>query len=162
MTTYFEFAPTNTAAFQFQPTFDGVVYNVAVPWLLFGRRYYVACYALDGTLQFLLPLIGSPTGFEIQAIEWERGNAIVTTVEPHGFKIGSTTEVTISGVAPAAYDGKFKALAVDPVTLSYPLAANPGQATALGSANRDISMTAGYFNSTLVYRAANKTFEVSP
>lgn len=160
--TTFDFSPTTTAAFQFQPTFDGAVYNVIIPWSLFGRRYYVACYSLDGNLVFLVPLTGSPTGVAVQALEWKRGNVIVTSATPHGFKPGQTTEITISGCVPPAYNGKFKVLAVDPVTLSYPLASNPGQATTLGHADQNESLTAGYFDSTLVYRTANRQFEVSP
>ncbi len=89
MTTIFSFSPSQTAPFQFQPTLDGQVYTVTVPWSLFGQRYYVNIAQLDGTPVALLPLIGSPPDY-------------------------------------------------------------------------DISLTAGYFNSTLVYRVSTGQFEVSP
>lgn len=88
-TTYTNFVPPASGAFQFQPTLDGQVYTVIVTWSLFGRRFYVSIYQLDGTLVVSLPMIGSPSF-------------------------------------------------------------------------RDISLTAGYFTSTLVFRQANQQFEVSP
>jgi hypothetical protein len=89
MTTIFPFAPTQQGPFQFQPTLDGTTYTGVVTWNLFGQRYYLSLYALDGTRIFTLPLIGSP--------------------------------------------------------LDY-----------------DISLTAGYFTSTLVFRQASQQFEVNP
>jgi hypothetical protein len=87
--TTFDFVPSTQAPFQFQPTFDGISYNVVVTWNLFGKRFYVNVYNLDGTWVYTMPLIGSP--------------------------------------------------------LHY-----------------DISMNAGYFTSTLVYRTQNRQFEVAP
>ena len=59
------FQPTSTTPFQFQPTLDGSIYTVIVTWELFGRRYYVNCYTLQGVLVFCLPLIGSPLNYDI-------------------------------------------------------------------------------------------------
>jgi len=87
VTIYYDFAPSASAPFQFQPTLDGNVYSVVVTWNLFGQRYYINIYDLSQTLIVCLPLIGSPSGY-------------------------------------------------------------------------DISMTAGYFSTKLVYRAANQQFEV--
>lgn len=85
----FDFTPSQQVPFQFQPTLDGQTYTLIVTWNLFGRRYYVNVYTLDGVLIEAIPLIGSPPGY-------------------------------------------------------------------------DISLSAGYFASTLVYRAANQQFEVNP
>jgi hypothetical protein len=63
MTSY-KFIPSNITAFSFQPTLDGVVYNIIVVWSLFGQRYYVNCYTNTGSLVFSLPLIGSLDGPE--------------------------------------------------------------------------------------------------
>lgn len=85
----FDFRPTATAPFEFQPTLDGQVYTCIATWNVFGQRYYLTCYTLAGDVVFNLPMIGSP--------------------------------------------------------LDY-----------------DISLTAGYFTSKLVWRSANNQFEVTP
>lgn len=89
MTTIYDFSPSPTSNFTFQPTFDGEVYTVIVNWNLFGQRYYINIYTLQGALVACVPLIGSPPEY-------------------------------------------------------------------------NISMTGGYFTSTLVYRVANAQFEVLP
>lgn len=91
MTTVIQFQPSALTAFQFQPTLDGDIYAAIVTWNLYGQRYYVNLSALDGTLIFAIPLIGS---------------------------------------LPAPDSG--------------------------------ISLTAGYFTSTLVFRQQSQTFEVNP
>ena len=67
-TTYVDFVPSNAAPFQFQATLDDVSYNVIVTWNLFGRRYYVNVYALDGTLQIATAMVGSPVGYDISLV----------------------------------------------------------------------------------------------
>lgn len=89
MTTVTPFTPSSQAPFQFQPELDGSLYTAIVTWNLFGRRYYLNLYTLQGTRVMTVPLIGSPL-------------------------------------------------------------------------NYDISLTAGYFNSTLIFRAPSQQFEVSP
>jgi len=64
-TTYYDFTPNNSTAFQFQPTLDGQTYTVQVTWNLFGQRFYVNVYDLSGNLIFALPLIGSPLDYDI-------------------------------------------------------------------------------------------------
>jgi hypothetical protein len=87
--TIFDFIPSQTSNFQFQPTLDGQQYTAIINWNLFGERYYFNLYTLQGDLILCLALIGSPPGY-------------------------------------------------------------------------DISLVAGYFTSTLVFRAASSQFEVSP
>ncbi len=83
------FLPSDSAPFQFQPQLDGQTYNVIVTWNLFGERYFINIYTLQGALVACLPLIGSPPDY-------------------------------------------------------------------------DISLTAGYFTSTMVYRASSRQFEIVP
>ena len=64
-TTFIDFTPQANQNFQFQPTLDGAVYTAIVTWNVFGERYYVNLYALDGTLIFCLPMTGSPLGYDI-------------------------------------------------------------------------------------------------
>lgn len=161
MTTYIDFAPTTTAPFQFQATLDGSVYNVIITWGLFGRRPYVNVVNLNGGLIVSLPLAGSPVGIEIQSTAWANGYQTAVLVAPHGLHVGSSARITVDGCTPAAINGTVYALAVDPTTLSWPLPANPGPATALGTASRNLNLVGGYFSSSLVYRTANAQFEIS-
>ena len=66
--TVYPFTPNQSGPFQFQPTLDGTVYNVIVTWNLFGRRYYINVYALDGTLIVCMPVVGSPVGTDINMV----------------------------------------------------------------------------------------------
>ena len=66
MTTYYAFAPGNTAPpFQFQPTLDGNVYNATVGWNLSGKRWYLTLTDLNNNLVFCQPLIASPPDYDI-------------------------------------------------------------------------------------------------
>jgi len=60
-----QFTPSNNSNFQFQATFDQVVYNVIVNWNIYSQRYYVNIYDLNNILVVALPLIGSPLGYNI-------------------------------------------------------------------------------------------------
>lgn len=162
MTSYYDFTPSTTALFQFQPTLDGKTYSIIIPWALFGRRYYVNCYALDGSLVFSVPLAGSPIGVALQSLTWWEGSDYGTTISPHGCAIGSTIKLTISGAVPDAYNGAVEALIIDASSFSYPLPGSLPPATSLGAVSFDLNLAGGYFNSTLVYRSANGQFEVSP
>ena len=68
MATTILFAPTQSAPFQFQPTLDGTVYNCIVTWSLFGQRWYLACYTLNGALVFNRAFVGSPLGYDINLL----------------------------------------------------------------------------------------------
>ena len=162
MATFTPFTPNALAVFQFQATLDSAIYNVFVTWNTFGQRWYINIYDQSNTRIFTGALIGSPNGVAIQAASWSQGVVTLTTEIPHGYKIGQSAELTITGMTPAAYNGSFLLLATGSNTLIYRLAGNPGLATALGAVTFDISMTQGYFASTLVFRQAVATFEVSP
>lgn len=164
MTTFIPFQPSNVGPPQFTATFDEQQYIVKVVWGLFGQRYYVQCNALDGSLVFNLPLIASLAGKAIQTLVFNEltGNAEGTTVDPHAYKLASTLALTVSGASPDAYNGKQLVLITGKSSFTYPLklSADPGQAMIPGAMSYDISMSAGYFESTLVFR--NGQFEVSP
>jgi len=164
MTTFTNFVPSLVAPFQFSATLDGNPYNVIVTWNLFGRRYYVNVYALDGTLVVSEAMVGSPTGISLSALSWANGVATAKTAEPHGYKIGRVISLTISGTTPAAYSGLVEATITGPSTFTYALAANPGAAVApFGTAAYNINLVGGYFaTSSLVYRTQSNQFEVSP
>lgn len=162
MTTYYNFTPSATQIFSFQPTLDGQIYTIQVPWLLWRRNYYISCYSLANTLLFSEPLVGSPTGLTLQGLTWSLGVATATTIAPHGIAIGTTVALTLAGNLPDAYNGRWISLVTGPSTFTYALANDPGPVSALGSANQNINLLAGYFDtSTMVYRTANAQFEVT-
>ena len=65
MTTFIDFIPPADVPFQFQPSLDGVTYNVSVTWNLFGQRWYANIYTVQGVLIVSLPMIGSPPSYDI-------------------------------------------------------------------------------------------------
>lgn len=162
MTTYFTFAPQSNQAFQFSPVLDGQSYNVEVPWNLFGRRYYVKVSGANGDLILNRALIGSPTAAVLDTMAWAAGLVAVTTAVPHNFRLGSTVTLTIAGCTPDAYNGVIEAVITGPLAFRYPLAADPGAVTVLGSAAQNINLVGGYFASTMIYRQQTRQFEVSP
>jgi len=154
--------PPSNGPFTFQPDLDGTQYTITVTWSLFGQRYYANCYTLEGTLIFSLPLIGSDIGVPIQNISWISGTVTVTTNLPHGFKVGSVVNATISGVSPDSYNGTYPVVVINSTQFTYQLSSYPGSVSSYGTASYDINMAAGYFNSSLVYRTKNQQFEVFP
>ena len=163
MTTFYPFTPNNQAPFQFSPTLDGDVYNVRVTWSLFGRRYYINVYDLSRNLIVSLPMIGSPSAFNLSSLSWVNGLVIATTAVPHGYLVNSTTELIVSGASPDAYNGTVSAFIIDQSTFQYDVTQDPGPATVAGSVVFDIDLVAGYFTtSTLVFRQDANQFEVNP
>ena len=160
--TYFTFTPVPNTNFVFQPTLDGEVYNVVVTWNFAAQRYYINIYSLDGTLIVSRAMVGSPLGVNLSGLSWANGTVTAITSAPIIYRIGSTVALTISGSTPDAYNGQVLGYVTSGNTFTYPLAADPGVATVLGNAAQNISLTAGYFSSTLVFRTANQQFEVSP
>ena len=171
MTTYTAFKPPPNNSFSFQPFLDGNVYNAVCWWNADGQRWYITVTAVDGSLLFNLPLIGSPTGFPLQALTWANGIAQGVCIDPHGYDLLSTVILTISGCAPDEYNGVFPVFITGKNTFTYKISSNPGGTTVdgtdtaskLGAVSQDFNIGAGYFTaSTLVFRQASQMFEVSP
>ena len=152
------------APFQFQPTLDGEVYNAAVVWLFgMAQRWYLQLYSLSGNLVFLQALIGSPSGFNIEAMSWSNGAVTITTAGFHDYLPLSTIDLTVAGAAPSVFNGVQRMFVVDRQTLTFMLSADPGSPTVLGRVSYDINMGESYFeDSTLVYRESTQQFEVTP
>lgn len=156
MTTYVDFVPSTDTPFQFQATFDGAQYNVVVTWNEFGQRYYINVYDLGGNLILARARIDS--GAKLQAaFSWFIGTVTAVTNGPHNVPIGSVANITASDTG-LGYDGQYQALATNLNTLTYLLAVNPAQ-TGSGNVSQDVNLLAGYFQSTLVFRAATQQFE---
>ena len=157
------FVPPPTEAFRFTPTLDGQTYSVTVTWSLFGRRWYINVYNLNGRLIVSKALIGSDLGAVIESLDWVNGAVILTTEVPHGYNYLDTVNITVSGCLPETYNGRVQALVTGDRTLRYPLAVRPGGATQFGVVTYDINLIEGYFStSSLVYRSQSNQFEVTP
>lgn len=69
MATYFPFAPNVNRNFVFSPTLDGAQYTVEVTWSLFGQRWMVNVFTLQGDRVITKPLRTSPEDYDINLIE---------------------------------------------------------------------------------------------
>jgi hypothetical protein len=166
MSQLFAFTPIsagNTIPYQFQPVLDGQNYMGTVSWNVAGQRWYVVLVDPTGAMVFNMALVGSPIGQSIETLVWDNGFALGVTVVPTSFRLGDTLDLVISDCVPDGYNGKQRCLITGPDTFSYPLAENPGLITNVGTLSFDLDLLGGYgFDSTMVYRADNRQFEVNP
>jgi len=163
VTSFVDFAPTVAAPFQFQAILDGATYTVIVTWNMFGARYYVNVYAPDGTLIASRALVGTAQAAQVESLSWSSGKASATVTLPHGFPLGRPVPLVVSGCAPAGYNGAVLATPTGDRTLSWAIAADPGQATAFGKISYPVDLVGGYFDvSTMIYRTQSNQFEIDP
>jgi hypothetical protein len=162
MTTYFQFLPNNRKAQSFSPTFDGSIYNVTILWNISAQRYYVNCKDLSGNLIFMVPLVGNMNPFQILAMSYDALNqrVIAQVNTQYYLRVGRVFNANVIGCVPSEYNGSGFLYVLSPNRIYYPLANDPGPATVLGVIDYLISMTKGYFQSTMIYR--NGYFEVNP
>jgi hypothetical protein len=66
------------------------------------------------------------------AATWLAGTVTVT-VPAHGVPLNTSVFITMSGFAPAAYNGQRVAVSSSATTFQFPMATNPGAETALGT-----------------------------
>jgi len=168
MTTFVNFVPSATQPFSFAVTLDGQQYNAIISWNIFRgsnnstQGFYLNLYDLSGNLIVSRALSGSAVGINLQSLVWNNGTVTATTVTPHGFKIGRSIPLAISGAAPDGFNMLAQCYIVGPSSFTYPLATNPGAATAFGSASFEVNLVGGLFASRLIYRTAARQFEVNP
>lgn len=162
MTSYYPLVPQSRQVPTFQPVLDGQKCTCTVTWNLFGQRYYLNCFDQDSNLVFTVALVETPAAIELSGLSWSAASlrATATTSTPHGFPLASTQVLTIAGAQPAAYNGEFECFITTPDQFEYDLSTSPGNTVVFGSATQTNSMSVGYFDSTLIYRAGQ--FEVSP
>jgi len=161
--TVIPFLPSSIGPFEFQATLDGVPYTGVVTWGLVGRRYYISIYNLNGERVFTLPLIGSTDGVAIESASWSNGVITMTTTTPHGYLMGMTVDLVISGMIPEAYNGEFQVLITARDEFQFSAPANPGEATQLGASNYDVDISGGYFStSKMIFRESSQRFEIVP
>ena len=88
-------------------------------------------YSLLTQLSDLTPLISGAQ--PITSMTWASALVTVTATSPHGFTIGDTLLLTITGVAPTAYNGTLTVTVTSTTAFTYPLASNPGAVTTQGA-----------------------------
>lgn len=69
----------------------------------------------------------------IASIAWATGVVTVTLSAAHGWTIGDTIPLIVSGVTPSGYNRAVDATVTTTTAFTYPLATNPGTATVMGS-----------------------------
>ena len=89
--------------------------------------------------------IRPPTGVTVQTASASASGvlgaytATIATAAAHGFVSGQP--VTIANVLPAAYNGTYRIVVVDPTHFTYALGANPGAYTSGGSLTAAVALT---------------------
>lgn len=167
MTTYTLFTPPRKTPFQFQPTLDGQVYNVSVTWNMFGQRWYLNLYDLNGNLIDCTAMVGSPDAAPIATQTWDvvTEQVTVTTILPHAIPLGVEADLTVTDAFPTTYNTTVPMIAISPTSLIYSLTVDPGgSATQPGRIVQNINLFPGqYFQtSTLLFRQSTGMFEVDP
>lgn len=157
--TFVNFAPSTSALFSFQAQLGQAQYTVSTPWNVFGQRYYVTVSDANGNVVLNTPLIACGPQV-VSAFAWEDGVAQVTTSAPHNVPVGQLANVYISQTD-SGFDGAYQALSTGPDTLTYPLLANPNQATPIsGAVNFSRNLIAGVIaGAYLLFRYETQQFE---
>ena len=55
----------NSPPFQTVVTLDGVNYQLAVTWNIYGQRWYVTLTDQSGNVKWVGPMIGSPLNYDV-------------------------------------------------------------------------------------------------
>jgi hypothetical protein len=84
---YVDFIEGVSAPFQFQAVLDGVQYNINVTWNIFGLRYYVNVYTIQGELILSKPAAGSPYGYDINLLDNRFASTLVFRSASNQFEI---------------------------------------------------------------------------
>jgi hypothetical protein len=162
MTTYFQFLPSNRKAQSFMPTFDGTLYNVTVVWNISAQRYYINCKDISGNLIFMVPLIENMNPFPILDMSYDLQNhrVLAEIGSQYTFKAGRVLYASVINCVPTEYNGTGFIYILSKNQIVYPLPVDPGPNTVLGVVEYYMSITKGYFQSTMIFR--NGYFEVNP
>jgi hypothetical protein len=88
MTTYVTFVERPNQNFQFSASLDNATYTLIVTWNLFGQRYYLTCYTLQGNVVFNVPLIASPDDYNINLAAGYFNTSIVFRASTQNFEVG--------------------------------------------------------------------------
>jgi hypothetical protein len=144
MSTFVNFAPSDTAPFQFQPTLNGgIQYVVVVTSNVFREDYFVNLYDLSNNLIVCRALAESGPSFQA-SLTWDAGTGTASLTVPHNVPVGALADLRISNTG-TGFDGKYRGEAVDEMTLTFDLSADPNQPVAInGTLSFDLDLLAGY------------------
>lgn len=87
MTTYTPFAPNPSVAFSFNPVLDGVTYLATVTWNIFGARWYLNLFTLQGALVLSEALTASPQKSDIDLVEGYFDSSLVFRDHTQQFEV---------------------------------------------------------------------------
>lgn len=76
--TVIPFIQPPASPFSFIATLDGEQYTCTVPWNVFGQRYYLNVFTLDGTRVLTIALVSGTDAFPINLIRGYFVNSIFT------------------------------------------------------------------------------------
>lgn len=65
MSQTFIFSPSNSTAFTFNPTLDGVIYTATITWNVAGERWYITITDSSGNVILNMPVISSDASYPI-------------------------------------------------------------------------------------------------
>lgn len=83
------FLPTQAnPPFQFSPVLDGATYTAQVRWNMYGQRWYLFLYALNGTRIFTLPMVASPATYDISLTAGYFATPLIYREASQQFEIG--------------------------------------------------------------------------
>lgn len=164
MTSYV-FQPNGLIAPSFYATLDGGQYNCVITWNVSAKRYYINCYAPEGGLVFAVPVVSTLTGIQLVSLNWDVAQEVVTGVingsfRSIGLQTGMIADMTIENCIPVSFNLAQEILVINDTTFTYLQSSDPGPLQTPGAITAYISLTAGYFNSTMIFR--NGSFEVNP
>lgn len=87
MTTLTQFTPQVNQNFAFGPTLDGQLYTGVVTWSLFGQRWVLNIYTLQGVLVFERPLVASPPSYDINLAAGYFSSSIVYRASSNNIEV---------------------------------------------------------------------------
>lgn len=96
----------------------------------------------------------------ITAISWLANIVTVTLSAPHGWTIGDTVPLVVSGVTPAGYNQSVDATVTSATEFTYPLASNPGTATVMGTVKTVVANEIIQMNTTFWAQGATRSVYV--
>ncbi len=100
---YVDFTPSPLVNFRFQAVLDGVQYTVVVTYNVFGQRYYVNIYTVQGDLVMTRPMVGSPPGYDISLTAGMFTSTLVYRIGHQQFEISDTPLVYPTFGTPSGY-----------------------------------------------------------
>ncbi|EPT4023365.1 hypothetical protein ACVQMG_001571 [Enterobacter roggenkampii] len=96
----------------------------------------------------------------ITAVSWLANVVTVTLAAPHGWTVGDTVPLVVSGVTPAGYNQSVDATVTSTTEFTYPLASNPGTATVMGSVKTVVANEIIQMNTTFWAQGATRSVYV--